>query len=1079
MTEPIPSPAGLPFVGNILDLQDEVPFFAIGRLIDVYGPIVKFNIMGAEKVVVGNFELFDELCDETRFYKLVSGPLVEGPFSPEARGAEGLFAAIDERREDWAQAHRILLPAFGPLAIENMFPEMHDIASQMVLKWARQGPNHHILAPEDFSRLTLDTIALCAMDYRFNSFYQEDMHPFVKSMNNLLTERSNSAQLGGMLRSLMPSYREQLKQDSDLQFRICQEVVDHRRQNPTEKKDLMNAMLYGKDPKTGETMRDRLIAVNMQTFLIAGHETTSGLLSFAFLLMLKNPKTFFAAQQEVDRVIGKDKIEAKHLRELKYINAVLRETLRLNPTAPAFQRAVRPENTEDFVLIGGGKYEIPRGQSIICNLMKIHTDPKVWGDDANEFVPERMMDGKFEKLPKNAWKPFGTGVRSCIGRAFAWQEALLATAMILQNFNVELADPDYEMKIVQSLTIKPKDFNIKVSLRSGITATGLQHRLQTVDVPDDIRQDSDAKALDSDEPIGMTILYGSNTGTCQALAQKLASQASQHGIKASVNDLDSSIDKLPTDSPVVVISASYEGLPPDNAARFVAWLEHLGTGALAGVKYAVFGCGNSDWTATYQRIPTLIDDLLAKAGAERLTQKGATDAKMGDIFADWDAWTANELWTHVSSDAKKDNAPVRPTIEMDVSKADRAAHLQQNVQWATVTSTKKLTNEEVSEKRQIEFELPEGVTYSSGDYLAVLPLNPEDTVRRVVKRFGLPWDGIITINKSGSTTLPTGKGVSIFDLLRGYVEIGQPVTRKDLELIATTIQDEADKADLLSLAANEEAFKEKIAATRMTILDLLEQHPASTMPFPEYLALLPPLRPRYYSISSSPLASPTTCALTYSVIDEPSWSSTTSRFVGVAGTYLRSLSTGDKALVAVRSTNHYFRLPADPEATPIVMICAGSGIAPFRAFVQERAVLIRERGGKERAKLAPALLFVGCRSAGADRLYGDELDEWQKMGAVDVRYAFSRDDSDANETKDCRYVQDRLLRDRADVLEMWDQGARIYVCGSGNMAKGVGQAASQIVMERRRARGEEVTERDVEDFKVRMRNERFIADIFD
>lgn len=96
------------------------------------------------------------------------------------------------------------------------------------------------------------------------------MHPFVKSMNNLLTERSNSSQLGGMLRSMLPSYKEQLKQDSELQFRICQEVVDHRRQNPTEKKDLMNAMLYGKDPKTGETMRDRLIAVNMQTFLIAG-----------------------------------------------------------------------------------------------------------------------------------------------------------------------------------------------------------------------------------------------------------------------------------------------------------------------------------------------------------------------------------------------------------------------------------------------------------------------------------------------------------------------------------------------------------------------------------------------------------------------------------------------------------------------------------------------------------------------------------------------------------------------------------------------------------------------------------------
>ena len=135
-----------------------------------------------------------------------------------------------------------------------------------------------------------------------------------------------------------------------------------------------------------------------------GHETTSGLLSFAFMNMLLNPKTYFDAQQEVDRVVGKGKVLPNHLKDLPYINAVLRETLRLTPTAPAFARGVRPENKEESVTIGTEKYAIPRDKGVLCLIGKIQRDPKVFGDDADVFRPERMLDGNFEKLPKNAWK---------------------------------------------------------------------------------------------------------------------------------------------------------------------------------------------------------------------------------------------------------------------------------------------------------------------------------------------------------------------------------------------------------------------------------------------------------------------------------------------------------------------------------------------------------------------------------------------------------------------------------------------------------------------------------------------------
>lgn len=105
----------------------------------------------------------------------------------------------------------------------------------------------------------------------------------------------------------------------------------------------------------------------------------------------------------MDHVIGTGKVNVKQLGELKYINAVLRETLRLRPTAPAFTRGVRPENTDPNPTIGRGRYAVPE-DGVLCLLTKIQRDPAVWGPDAEEFKPERMMDGKFEHLPKNAWK---------------------------------------------------------------------------------------------------------------------------------------------------------------------------------------------------------------------------------------------------------------------------------------------------------------------------------------------------------------------------------------------------------------------------------------------------------------------------------------------------------------------------------------------------------------------------------------------------------------------------------------------------------------------------------------------------
>ena len=281
--------------------------------------------------------------------------------------------------------------------------------------------------------------------------------------------------------------------------------------------------------------------------------------------------------------------------KLPYIEACLRETLRLTPTAPAITVQALPDTSRTAIIIGG-RYEIKAGQPIVCLLPKIHRDPAVYGDNAEAFIPERMLDEPFRELPNNSWKPFGNGMRGCIGRPFAWQEAILTTAMLLQNFNFRFDDPSYQLHIKQTLTIKPKDFFMHATLREHVDPVYLEKKLH-VESKEGSAPQKDRKTETSmssgkvKKP--MQILYGSNSGTCEALAQNLARVASGRGFQAEVEPLDSAVGKVPKDQPVVIIASSYEGQPPDNAAHFFEWVQNLQSATeLQGVKYTTYGCGN-------------------------------------------------------------------------------------------------------------------------------------------------------------------------------------------------------------------------------------------------------------------------------------------------------------------------------------------------------------------------------------------------------------------------------------------------------------------------------------------------------
>ena len=273
-------------------------------------------------------------------------------------------------------------------------------------------------------------------------------------------------------------------------------------------------------------------------------------------------------------------------------------------------------------------------------------------------------------------------------------------------------------------------------------------------------------------------------------------------------------------------------------------------------------------------------------------------------------------------------------------------------------------------------------------------------------------------------------------------------------------------------ALGNEQFND-VTSKRISVLDILSKFDDIDLPFEELLSMLPPMRTRHYSISSSPLANPKHCTITYGVIEAPSHSGE-GQFHGVAGTYLKSLKPGDPIQVSVRPANKAFRLPLQADRTPIMMFGAGTGLAPFRGFIQQRSEMIKA-GNKA---LAPAILFAGCRSHTKDRLYADEVDEWIGQGAVNVKYAFSKE-SDHPSAEGCSYVQDRMVKDRHDIYDMWDKGVKIYTCGTPTLAKSVREAAHHIVRKRLEEKGvADMEEEKLDEWFRSQKGERFATDVF-
>ena len=1039
----IPSPPQIPVLGHLLQLPKGK---LVQHLLEVsrqFDGIFQINFAGVKVPFVYSAELVAEISDETRFRKYIRPPLL---FLRDI-GGDGLFTAHGDE-PNWGKAHRVLLPAFGQRAMKGYFDRMLDVAQQLVRKWETRAGSD-ILVADDMTRLTLDTIALTGFDYRFNSFAAERLHPFLEAMVRVLSEAMNKL----TRLPIQNKFRRQRAYRADIAAmnQLVDEVIRQRREHPVASNDLLNLMLTAVDPQTQEPLDDLNIRHQVITFLIAGHETTSGLLTFALYFLMRHPHVLAQAYAEVDRVLPGDTVPAyAHLSQLDVIERVLKETLRLWPTAPGF--AVAPYETT----IIGGRYRIYKDQVVSVSLPALHRDKKVWADpesfDIDRFRPEAEA-----KLPRHAYKPFGNGQRACIGRQFALTEAKLALAMILQNF--ALSDPhDYRLDIKETLTLKPDAFSLRAKRRRS-------HERFTApaSAPDTLPAAAEnVRALRANGD-RLTVLYGTNLGTSREVAQHIAEQAGHMGFEATEAPLDDYAAALPEDGLLIAVTATYNGKAPDSAR---ATADAIARGAFATIKrphlkYAVLGCGDSQWP-DYQAFPTLLDATLAGTGASQIVPRGAADANT-DFNGAVEHWL-NHLWQALgAANATAARAAPRVRVTYTTAAALRAAVFPASVHTLTVIDNEELVRDPTglwdhaleaprSSTRHITLQLSETTEYRSGDHLGVYPRNRPERVRAVLDRLGLNAPAVVTLAADSPLAkhLPLGKPVALTQLLADFIELQDAATRGDVRRLLGHTACPHTKTRLEKLLADDDVsldyFQKEIIDKRVSVYDLLLRFPAIELPLDAFLDICSPMRPRFYSISSSALASPRVLAITVGTTVGQSVSGE-QEYKGVASAYLHDITPGTEVSAYLRRPEPPFA-PTDDAQIPMILIGPGTGFAPFRGFLQERAA--QQSQGR---RIAPSLVFYGCRHPQHDWFYQDEMRRWEKEGVAKLHLAFSTVPSHPH-----RFVQDTLWSERSAVWTALQAGGTVYVCGDGRlMAPAVRDTLIRIHMDRKKSTRDEAS----------------------
>lgn len=516
----------------------------------------------------------------------------------------------------------------------------------------------------------------------------------------------------------------------------------------------------------------------------------------------------------------------------------------------------------------------------------------------------------------------------------------------------------------------------------------------------------------------LTILYGSQTGNAKGVASAIKAQAEARGLPVTLASMaDYKPKQLKKESHLLVVVSTYgEGEPPESAVDLFEQLKKGKIGKLDGLKFAVLGLGDSSYEFFCQTGKDF-DDFLAKAGAERIYELASLDVDYQDAAKSWGEQALNAIATTLSTGAA---SSVASAVQQAVG---HSQYSKENPFPARLSVNQKITGRDSTKDiRHIEINLADsGLTYQPGDALGVWFDNDAELVGEVLALTGLSGD-----ESTAHCTLRAAL-TSHFELTRlhgGFI---------------TGLADISDNAALKDLAGDKAQVNALVASAQ--VVDVLKRFPTA-LTAEQLIGLLRPLTPRLYSIASAQSEVEEEVHLTVGVVRYPQEDGTVRS--GAASSYLADRLIEDGEVRVFVEHNDNFRLPQNPD-TPVIMVGPGTGIAPFRAFMQER-----EAQGAE----GKNWLFFGNPHFTQDFLYQVEWQRYVKSGLLSkISLAFSRDQ--ANKI----YVQDRLREAGLELYQWLEAGAHFYVCGDANkMAKDVQEALLDVIAEHGHKSREEAEE---------------------